>query len=161
MAVDTSGLRQAIAQGAVTAVEIATPMLIDSLVGLVWDWQSGGDRDEFPEHVALNGAFGATLGAFGGWTPGDHAGCRCVTVEVRETAVVQSITGGAGSAVATVEFGAGFDEQPLSVSLSAGGLSVTVSGGSMAGGWDALVVQLEDRWPEACQRALDGGAIGG
>lgn len=161
MAVDLSELRQVVTQGALSVVEMAAPMLVDSLTGFVWDWQSGGDRDEFPEHVALNGAFGATIAAFGDFSPGDHHGCRCRLVDVRETAQIVGVTGGGSSAVVTVEFGVGFDSEPLVMSLSAGGVTVTTSVPSDAGDWEALILQLEQRWPEACQRALDSGALSG
>ena len=162
MAVNVDGLRLAILDAAPQVVEIAAKDLIGSMVGLVWDWNVGGDRNPFPPHLALNGSFGASEGAFDGYFPGDHDGCRCETVDVKSVAEITSVTGTGDGAVATITFAEGIigSAPAPSVDFAFGGYEVTVVGeNGQPSGWSDLMLQIDWLWAPAVQSALDGYVI--
>lgn len=163
MAVDFSGLRDQLLFGSLAVVDLATPYMLNNLEGVVWDWDTGGDRSPFPPHIELNGSFGLSQAAFGGYFPGDHNGCRCTLPDVGETArIVGSAIAGKG-AVSEVIFAEQLDtqsQQTFSIDAGFGSrLNVTVPSSGEGGGWPDLINQLYLKWPEACQHAIDMGAL--
>lgn len=52
------------------------------VVGWLWDWEIGGERNPYPPHEDLHGAFSTDENDFGGYFVGDHNGCECQAIPV-------------------------------------------------------------------------------